>query len=243
MRDHEFEERNKRMVESMSADPELKSVTAEWLQRSFAYEYSYHFEWMGIPIIQYPQDIVSVQEIVWRTQPAVVVETGVARGGSMVLYASLLSLLGGRRKVIGIDVDIRPHNRAGLKAHPTAGMITLVEGSSVDPRTISRVREEIGSLDPVMVVLDSNHTAEHVLQELNLYGPMVSPGCYMIVFDTLIEELPDRLSADRPWGRGNNPLTAIQAFLETASERFEVDHLVSDRLLITAARDGYLRRL
>ena len=243
MRDPEFDARNEEMVESMTADHALRQVTGEWLERSFAYEYSYHFEWLGVPIIQYPQDIVAIQEVIWRTRPAVVIEAGVARGGSVILYASLLKLLGGDRRVIGVDIDIRSHNRAAIETHPLADSITLIEGSSVDPKTVAQVAETVGDLAPVMVILDSNHTAEHVLQELEAYGPMVSPGCYMVVFDTLIEELSDDLSDNRPWGRGNNPATAIGQYLERAGDRFEIDHRVSDRLLITAARDGYLRRL
>lgn len=244
MRDREFDRRNEEMVEAMIADAALSRVTQEWLERSFEYEYSYHFEWFGLPIIQYPQDIVAVQEIIWRTHPSVVVEAGIARGGSLVMYASLLSMLGGRREVIGIDIDIRDHNRAAIENHELSSMITLIEGSSVDRDTVERVVERIGGTGPVMVVLDSNHTSEHVLAELNLYGPLVTPGCYMVVFDTLVEELPERLSRDRPWGPGDNPATAIAEYLEgPGADLFVVDREVSDRLLITAARNGYLRRI
>jgi cephalosporin hydroxylase len=241
-RDHEFDEHNREMIRAMVADRELRSTSADWLQRSFTYEYSYHFEWLGVPIIQYPQDIIAIQEVIWRTRPKVVIETGVARGGSVVLYASLMRLLGGERKVIGIDIEIRPHNRAAIESHPIADMVTLIDGSSTDPETIAGVEDAAGELSPVMVVLDSNHTHDHVLRELELYRRFVTPGCYLVVFDTLIEELPEEHSDSRPWGPGNNPATAIREFLASSGRDFFVDEQVTDRLGITAARNGYLRR-
>lgn len=242
MPDVEFGERNAAMVRAMTEDEGLRKASADWLRRSFPFEYSYHFTWLGVPIIQYPQDIVAMQEIIWRTKPDVVIETGVARGGSVVLYASLLKLLDGDRKVVGVDIEIRPHNRDAIESHALADVITLIEGSSVDPDTIARVAREIDGRASIMVILDSNHTHDHVIQELELYSQFVSPGNYLVVFDTLIEALPAHHSSDRPWGPGNNPKTAIEEFLTTAAKEFEVDEDISNRLLITAARNGYLRR-
>ncbi len=242
MPDVEFGERNAAMVRAMTEDEGLRKASADWLSRSFPFEYSYHFTWLGVPIIQYPQDIVAMQEIIWRTKPDVVIETGVARGGSVVLYASLLKLLDGDRKVVGVDIEIRPHNRDAIESHALADVITLIEGSSVDPETIARVAREIDGRASIMVILDSNHTHDYVIQELELYSRFVSPGNYLVVFDTLIEALPAHHSSDRPWGPGNNPKTAIEEFLTTAAKEFEVDEDISNRLLITAARNGYLRR-
>ncbi len=242
MPDVEFGERNAAMVRAMTEDVGLREASADWLSRSFPFEYSYHFTWLGVPIIQYPQDIVAMQEIIWRTKPDVVIETGVARGGSVVLYASLLKLLDGDRKVVGVDIEIRPHNRDAIESHALADVITLIEGSSVEPETIARVAREIDGRASIMVILDSNHTHDHVIRELELYSQFVSPGNYLVVFDTLIEALPAHHGSDRPWGPGNNPKTAIEEFLTTATKEFEVDEDISNRLLITAARNGYLRR-
>lgn len=241
MRDSEFDARNKEMVARMAASPDVLEASQQWLRTTYAHEYSHHFEWMGLPIIQYPQDVVALQEIIWRVKPSVIVETGIARGGSLVFHASMLQLTGGGR-VIGIDIDIREHNRAVIEAHPMAPRITLIEGSSVDDATVERVRAEIGGDGPVLVVLDSHHTHAHVLAETRLYGPMVTPGSYMVVFDTIVDELPAEASSHRDWAPGNSPLSAVHAFLAETST-FAVDDSVTDRLMITAARGGYLRRL
>jgi cephalosporin hydroxylase len=181
-----------------------------------------------------------VQEIIWRVQPDLIIETGVAHGGSLILSASLLELLGGDRRVLGLDVDIRAHNRELIEAHPLARRIDLIEGSSIDDGVLDQVRAAARSRPRVLVILDSSHTHDHVLRELQLYSPLVSEGSYLIVFDTLIEMLPDQLFSDRPWRRGNSPLTAVRAFLED-NDRFEIDRMITDKLLLTAAPDGYLR--
>ena len=241
MRDPGFDARNVEMIEAMRHDPSVLAASQSWVRATYAHEYSYHFEWMGLPIIQYPQDMVAVQELIWQTKPQVIVETGIARGGSLAFYASLLQLIGSGGRVIGIDIDIRPHNRAAIEAHPTFDHITLIEGSSIDQETVYLVVSDVGDAGPVMVVLDSNHTHDHVLAELQAYAPMVSKGCYLVVFDTIVEELPAEASDHRPWAPGDNPLTAVRAFMDT-TDGFVADETVCGKLGITAARHGFLRR-
>ena len=202
--------------------------------------YMYNFDWLGLPIIQLPQDILAAQELIWRVRPGAIVETGVARGGSVIFSASMLQLLDGDGIVVGVDVDIRPHNRAAIEKHPLARRIRLVEGSSVDPVVCDRVRRHVGGRGPVMVFLDSNHTHEHVLAELRLYSGFVGNGSYIIVYDSVIDRLPAEDSAERPWGPGNNPRTAVHAFL-AENDRFEIDRDVEGKLLLTCCPDGFLK--
>jgi len=195
---------------------------------------------MGLPIIQFPQDIVAMQELLWQVQPDLVIETGVARGGSVVFYASMLELIGGDGRVIGVDVDIRRHNRAAIEAHPMARRIDLVEGSSIDPATLFRVGELARGRRRVLVTLDSSHTHQHVLRELELYSSFVTPGSYLVVFDTCVEWTPSELIGERPWGKGDNPWTAVRAFLR-GTDRFVVDVAIAGKLQVTVCRDGFLR--
>lgn len=234
----EFEARNREMVGRMAADADLKELTRRWFLAASRHEYSYHFEWLGRPIIQFPPDVLAVQELIWKTRPQVVVETGIARGGSLVLSASILELIG-EGKVVGVDVDIRPHNRAAVEAHPLAKRIHMVEGSSTDPAVAAAVADHCRGAERVMVLLDSNHTHDHVRDELRLYAPLVKKGGYLVVFDTVIEDLPADFFPDRPWGRGNNPKTAVHEFLR-GTDRFRIDAELEAKLLITVAPDGYL---
>jgi len=227
------------LVERMGEDARLQELSADFLLRSAEYRYSYNFTWLGRPIIQYPGDIVAMQEILWNVRPDAVIETGVAHGGSLIFYASILELLGGEREAIGIDVEIRPHNRTAIESHPMMRRIHLIERSSTDPRTLDEVRRRVAGKRCV-VALDSNHTHEHVLAELRLYSELVDAGSYLVVFDTSIDAAPPGFFPDRPWGPGNNPLTAIREFLQE-NRRFEVDRTIHDKLLITTAREGYLR--
>ena len=238
----EFDERNRTFVRRMAGDERLRDLTKEWLHTATRHEYSYHFTWLGRPIIQFPQDIVATQEIIWRVRPDLIIETGIARGGSLIFSASLLELLGGDGLVVGVDVDIREHNRVEIEHHPLAKRITMIQGSSVDDSAVRQVQSYVAGRSTVLVMLDSNHTHEHVLRELNLYSPFVTPGSYLIVYDTLIEHMPDDMYPDRPWRRGDNPLTAVKEFLAQNSD-FEVDHEVEQKLLITVAPGGYLRRI
>jgi cephalosporin hydroxylase len=236
----DFEARNARLTEAMATDPDLRRLTRAWFDRVSTYEYSYHFTWLGLPIIQFPQDILAVQEIAWRVRPDVIIETGIARGGSLILSASLLELLGGDGRVIGIDIDIRAPNRRAIESHPLARRITMIEGSSTDAAVVEHVRRLVSGASRVLVLLDSNHTHEHVLQELRLYAPLVTPGSYVIVFDTIIESMPVDAFPERPWGRGDNPATAVQAFL-AENDRFVVDEDIDRKLLISVSPGGYLQ--
>jgi cephalosporin hydroxylase len=237
--DREFERNNHAQIDAMAADQTLETLTRQWFDRSIHHGYSYHFRWMGLPIIQYPQDMIAMQELIWRIRPDVIVECGVARGGSIVYYASLLQLLGRGGRVIGIDIDIREPNRAALAAHPMAPHFQLVQGSSIAPEIVAQVRAMIRPGETVLVVLDSNHTHDHVLAELEAYAPLVKAGSYVVVFDTVIELIEGSFD-NRPWGHGNNALTAARAFL-AANPRFEVDPQIHDKLQITVAPFGYLR--
>lgn len=227
-------------VRALRADADVQALSRIWLREITRYKYAYNFSWMGRPIIQFPQDMVAVQEIIWLTKPDLVIETGVAHGGSLVYYASLLELLGGERHVVGVDIDIRAHNRTAIESHPMTRRITLVQGSSTDAGVVEQVRRMVADSKKTMVLLDSNHTHEHVLQELRLYAPLVSKDCYLVVFDTLLDDMPADLIRDRPWGPGNNPKTALREYLR-GTDRFEVDRDIDAKLLISAAPEGYLR--
>jgi cephalosporin hydroxylase len=236
-----FREEVQSNIDGLREDFTLKSRSLSWLRDTLPHRYSYNFSWMGVPIIQYPQDIVAMQELIWRVKPEMIIETGVAHGGSLVYYASLLELTG-RGEVLGIDIDIRSHNRAMIEAHPMARRISMIQGSSVDAAVVREVRVRAAGRAPVMVVLDSNHTHEHVLGELRAYADLVTVGSYCVVFDTVVEDLPGDLYPDRPWSAGNSPKTAVHAFLRE-DDRFEIDRDVEAKILITVAPDGYLRRV
>ncbi len=233
---------HKDAIDAMANDPAIRSKAIALINETAAYKYSYNFTWLGLPIIQLPQDIVAIQEIIWTTRPDVIIETGVAHGGSLILSASILELLGGGGQVVGMDVDIREHNRVEIEKHPLSKRITLIEGSSVDAHVIDQVKEIINGKQSVMVTLDSNHTHEHVLEELRLYSPMVTRGCYLVVLDTVIEDMTDDSFPDRPWSVGNSPKTAVWEFLRE-NDRFEIDKELENRLLLTVAPDGYLQCL
>jgi cephalosporin hydroxylase len=234
-------------IAAQGADAALQAATREWMDRANARKYSYHFEWLGRPIIQYPQDIVAMQELIWAVQPDLVVETGIAHGGSLIFSASMLELnaaCGGPAdaSVVGIDIDIRAHNRAAIEAHPLARRITMLQGSSVAPEIVAEVKRLADGRKRVLVALDSNHTHAHVLAELEAYAPLTSVGSYCVVFDTVIDDMPGSMFPDRPWGPGDNPKTALLEYLQRHPE-FEIRKDVDDKLLITVAPDGYLRRV
>jgi cephalosporin hydroxylase len=225
----------------------LAKAALAFTEASTAPKYSYNFFWLGRPIIQYPQDMIAMQELIWSVQPDLIIETGIAHGGSLIFYASLLelnSICGGPREatVLGIDIDIRAHNRAAIEAHPMFGRISMVEGSSVSPEVVRQAMDATRGKKRVMVCLDSNHTRDHVLAELESYAPLTSVGSYCVVFDTIIEDLPADMYPDRPWGPGNNPKAAVQEFL-TSHHEFEVDRSIDQKLLISVAPGGYLKRL
>ena len=234
-------------VAIQGADPLLARASREWIDRANARKYSYHFEWLGRPIIQYPQDMIAMQEIIWSVQPDLIVETGIAHGGSLIFSASMLELnaaCGGPQdaEVLGVDIDIRAHNREAIEAHPMAKRISMIEGSSVAPGIIAQVKTKAATKQRVLVFLDSNHTHDHVLAELRAYASLASVGSYCVVFDTIIEDMPAGTFPDRPWGRGNNPKTAVRDFLKTHPE-FEVDKGIDYKLLVSVAPEGYLKRV
>ncbi len=223
----------------MSIDIPLKELSKKWISDSYPYEYSYHFNWLGLPIIQYPQDIIALQEIIWKIKPDLIIETGVARGGSVVFLASMLEIIG-NGEVIGIDIKIQKQNRKAIEKHPMFKRITLIEDSSITKESVKKVQELSKNKKCVMVILDSNHTHEHVLSELKAYSSLITKGSYLVVFDTLIEDLPKKFFKDRPWTKKKNPKSAINEFLKT-SNRFKIDKNITDKLLITAAPNGYLK--
>ena len=225
----------------------LRSAAGAFMRESIQPKYSYNFSWLGRPIIQYPQDIVAMQELIWALQPDLIIETGIAHGGSLILWASLLELnaaCGGPQhaRAVGVDIDIRAHNRTAIEAHPMHRRITMIEGSSLDPSVLAQVEDAAAGRERVMVCLDSNHTHAHVLAELEAYAPFTSVGSYCVVFDTVIEDLPEGTFPDRPWGPGDNPKTAVREYLRSHPE-FEVDQRIDDKLLVSAAPSGYLKRV
>jgi cephalosporin hydroxylase len=230
----------KENVIGLRKDEDLQGLSRIWIREATRYKYSYNFSWLGRPIIQVPQDIIAMQEIIWQTQPDLIIETGIAHGGSLIFYASLLELIGGDRQVLGIDIDIRNHNRIEIEKHPMFKRITMIQGSSADDQIVGRVYDMVKGKKRALVVLDSDHTHSHVLRELALYSPLVKKDSYLVVFDTVIEDMPKEFFPDRPWGKGNNPKTAVWEFLKT-NDRFVIDREIESKLLITVAPDGYLR--
>ncbi len=246
---------------SMSSDRvpsgALAAAAKQFMNETISARYSYDFSWQSRPIIQYPQDIVAMQELIWSTRPDLIIETGIAHGGSLIFSASMLALLDmcdaiesgqtidpkvSKRKVLGVDIDIRQHNRDAIEAHPMASRIEMIQGSSVAPEIIKQVHQVASHYSRILVCLDSNHTHEHVLNELEAYAPLTSVGSYCVVFDTVVEDLPEEMFPDRPWGPGDNPKTAVWKYLETHPE-FEIDAAIHNKLLITVAPDGYLKRI
>jgi cephalosporin hydroxylase len=244
-------------IKRLGDDKDVQSLSRIWSRETNRNDYTYNFSWFGRPIIQYPQDIIAMQELIWQVKPDLIIETGIAHGGSLIFSASMLALLdycesvensevlgphASRRKVLGLDIDIRAHNRNAIETHPMAHKIDMIEGSSVDPAIISQVYVKAKDYKKILVCLDSNHTHEHVLAELKAYAPLTSVGSYCVVFDTLIEDMPADMFSGCPWGKGNNPKTAIWEFLKT-NDRFKIDNEMVHKLLITVAPDGYLKRV
>lgn len=227
-------------IEDMNSDGRMLELRAEFMKKTVEHRYSYNFTWMGRPIIQYPQDMVAMQEIIWAVKPDLIIETGIAHGGSLVFYASMLELIGAPGIVLGVDIDIREHNRVAIDAHPMRKRIQMIQGSSLDPGLVRQVSDVAKGAKRILVALDSNHTHQHVLEELQLYSPFVTEGSYLVVFDTIVEDMPKSFYPDRPWGPGDNPKTAVAEFLRS-NRRFEIDDDIEKKLLLTVAPSGYLR--
>jgi cephalosporin hydroxylase len=236
---------------------DLSNLTKDWMRSVNQLKYSYHFEWQGRPIIQYPQDIVAMQELIWKIKPDLIIETGIAHGGSLIFSASMLALLDmceaiesgivldpkkSKRKVLGLDIDIRQHNRKAIEAHPMSSRIQMIQGSSIATEVIEQVKAVAKNHQRVLVCLDSNHTHDHVLAELEAYAPLTSVGSYCVVFDTIVEDMPKEMFPDRPWGPGDNPKTAVWEYLKKHPE-FDIDKSIDHKLLISVAPDGYLKRV
>ncbi len=258
---------NERVANYIGAD--IGKAAYDFMRASTIPKYSYNFSWLSRPIIQYPQDMVAMQELIWQVKPDLIIETGIAHGGSLILSASMLAMIdyceaaeagktlnpkASRRRVLGLDIDIRVHNRAAIEAHPMAHKIDMIHGSSIAPDIIAKVHEHAKGYECILVCLDSHHTHEHVLAELEAYAPLVSPDSYCVVFDTIIEDMPDDMFPDRPWGKDNNPKTALREYLHRLKEKgrtaadgvplhFEIDKMIENKLLITVAPDGYLKRI
>jgi cephalosporin hydroxylase len=233
--------RDAQRIAAMAADPEVIAAVRTLNAKAFEYKYYLNFRWLGRPIVQYPQDVVALQEIVWETRPTLIVETGVAHGGSLILYASLFELMNLPGEVVGVEIELRPHNEAAIQAHPMSGRIRVVKGSSVDPAVVETVAAIARDHERVMVVLDSHHAHEHVAAELDAYAPLVTRGNYLVVFGTAVGDLPASLDIQRPWNHERNPKSALDAWL-AAGQPFEVDRGLSERLILSDGPGGYLRR-
>jgi cephalosporin hydroxylase len=265
----EFQNECRKNIVLQSQDEEWLSLSNQWIQKAAEKKYMYNFSFLGRPIIQLPTDIQAFQEVVWSVQPDLIIETGIAHGGSLILSAGMLALLDycdavrtgemldprqPKRKVLGVDIDIRAHNRAAIEEHPLSGRIQMLQGSSLDPDIAGRVREVAAGCRKVLLCLDSNHTHDHVLEELRLYARLVSKGSYCIVFDTIVEDLPAEVYPDRPWAPGNSPKSAVHAYLKELAAtpqtdaqgdplHFEIDREIDGKLLLSVAPDGFLRRV
>ncbi len=231
----------KNNIEAQGKNEKLKVATAEFLKESIDSRYSYNFKWMGRPIIQYPQDMVIMQELIWDVKPDLIIETGIAHGGSLIFYASMLELIG-KGEILGVDIDIREHNKKEILAHPMAKRIKMLQGSAIDPAIVAQVKDYTIGKQTVMVLFDSNHSHDHVLEELNLYSDLTTVGSYCVVFDTVVEDLPKGKYSDRPWDVGSNPKTAVFEFLKT-NNNFIIDKAIDNKILISVAPDGYLKRV
>jgi len=236
-----FDERADRLAINRD-DAQLKNGTHAFMKEIVRTNYTFNFSWLGRPIIQLPQDLLAMQELIWTIKPDFVIETGIAHGGSLIFYASMLELAG-KGQVIGIDIDIRKHNRSAIEKHPLFHRVEMIEGSSVSDEVIEKVKSFVTGANSILVCLDSNHSHEHVLRELELYTPFVSVGSYCVVYDTAVEDLAREIPiVDRPWGPGSNPKTAVWEFLKHHGQ-FVIDKDIETRILLTAAPDGYLRRI
>ena len=265
---HDFQQLVINNVEGIGRDQPFLDLSNQWVQQAIKHQYALNFSWLGRPIIQAPQDTYAMQELIWKVKPDLIIETGIAHGGSLIMSASMLAMLDycnavakgetlnpltSRRRVLGIDIDIRPHNRAAIESHPLGHLLEMIEGSSISDEVIKAVTQRAASFEKVMVFLDSNHTHAHVYSELEAYAPLVSCGSYCVVWDTGVENLPDGFVTDRPWGKGNNPKTAVLQYLKAIEKeqrysadgkplKYQLDKLIEHKIAITSAPDGFMLR-
>jgi len=238
----EFINERAERIKANGTNEVLQAAAKSFNDASNSNQYSYNFSWMGRPIIQYPQDMIAMQEIIWQVKPDLIIETGIAHGGSLIYYASILELMG-HGEVLGVDIDIREHNKIEIEKHPMFKRISMIQGSSIDAAIVDEIKKHAEGKKKILVCLDSNHTHDHVSSELEMYAPFVSVDSYLVVFDTIVEDLPDGyFSQKRPWGVSNNPKTAVASFLKTNSN-FVVDNAIDNKLLISVAPGGYLKRI
>ena len=236
-----FKEECKTRIELQGKNEKVLAASKTFTDETIRAGYSYNFTWMGRPIIQYPQDMVAMQEIIWEVKPDLIIETGIAHGGSIIYYASLLELIG-KGEVLGIDIDIREHNRTEIEKHPMSKRIHMLQGSAISEEIIEQIKPFTVGKKTIMVCLDSNHTHDHVLKELELYSPFVTVGSYLVAFDTIVEDLPADMYEDRPWSVGDNPKTAVHEFLK-GNDDFVINKAIDNKLLVSVAPDGYLKRI
>jgi cephalosporin hydroxylase len=229
-------------ISELSRSQDLQDMGVKLMRDSAPHRYAYNFDWLGIPAIQLPTDLIAMQEIIWAYKPEVIIETGVAHGGSLVFYASMLSLLGNNGFVVGVDIEIRKHNRDVLESHPMYDKIKLVEGSSTSPDTLAKIQALVGNRR-ALVILDSDHSRDHVLQELYAYEQFVAVGGYIVVMDTTLEDQPDNFIVNRPWDKLNNPKTAVREFLNSRAGHWLADRKIDGKLLMTVCREGFLQKI
>ncbi len=224
---------------SLGKDEELQKLALELIEKSDKHYHAYQWTWLDLPIIQSTEDILAAQELVWKVKPDVIIETGIAWGGSIVFYASLLQLIG-KGKIVGIDVALPQKNIDKIMSYPFSDRIELIQGSAVDQSIVDLAASHIKEGQTVMLMLDSNHTHEHVLKELEMYSHLVTKDSYIIVSDTIVEDIPTQEHRPRPWGPGDNPKTAVNAFLK-GNDRFVLDEYYNNKILVTFDKGGYLR--
>ena len=244
-------------VKNHKKELQMRKAASDFMVSSTGPKYCYNFSWQTRPIIQYPQDILAMQEIIWDVKPDLIIEMGIAHGGSLIFNASILAMLDmceaidekrtkdpniSKRKILGVDIDIREHNKIEIEKHPMSSRIDMIEGSSISTEIIEKVKDYASNFDRILVCLDSNHTHDHVLAELEAYAPLTSVGSYCVVFDTIIENLPENMYPERPWGPGNSPKSALHEYLKNHSE-FEIDENIFEKLLISVCPDGFLKRV
>ena len=268
-KNEEFKEYVNSNIESIGNDKNFIELSSLWKQAALKHNYAHNFTWLGRPVIQVPQDLYAIQELIWTCRPDLIIETGIAHGGSLICSASMLALLDycdavesgetldpivSNRKVVGIDIDIRSHNRTGIESHPMVHKIEMIEGSSISPEVVTHVKDIAKKHKRILIFLDSNHTHDHVLAELEAYAPLTSLNSYCVVWDTGIQDLPEDFCEDRAWGKGNNPKTAVREYLSLLKEGgrlasdgnkliFEIDKTIEYKIAITASPDGFLLRV